>query len=299
MAQITAANVKALRERTGAGMMDCKKALAAADGDINAAIDNLRKKGLSAMANKSGRVAAEGMVAAEVTGNTGVILEVNSETDFVAKNKEFQEFVNNLLELIIKSDCNTIEALMDEKFDEQGQAVSLVLTKLIAKIGEKITVRRFEKVHIENGVVATYVHAGGKIASMVSVDTLIPAPVEAISKDIAMHVAASNPLFINREDVSSDALEREKNVLTERAAASGKPENIIERIVTGQLNKYYAENCLVEQPFVKDSDQTVSQLLASADTEARVSAIYRYQLGEGIEKKESDFAAEVSAQIHG
>ncbi len=299
MAQITAANVKALRERSGAGMMDCKKALTAVDGDIDAAIDHLRKKGLSAMANKAGRVAAEGMVAAEVSDDTGVILEVNSETDFVAKNNEFQRFVNNILELIVKSDCNSVEALMEEPFDEQGQTVSLVLTKLIAKIGEKITIRRFEKIHTEDSVVASYVHAGGKIASMVGVHTLVPDTVDTISKDIAMHVAASNPLCINREGVSSDALEREKNVLTERAAASGKPDNIIERIVTGQLNKFYAENCLVEQPFVKDSDQTVSQLLTSVDPKARVTAMYRYQLGEGIEKNESDFAAEVSAQIHG
>jgi elongation factor Ts len=298
MGQITAGDIKSLRERTGAGMMDCKKALVETNGDINAAIDYLRKKGLSAVAKKAGRIAAEGLVVASSTGHGGAILEVNSETDFVAKNKEFQDFVNHLLEIILTSDVSDVEALMKQPYDGK-RTVSETLTEMVARIGENISIRRFEKVGVTDGIVAAYVHAGGKIAVVVGIDTRKPEQMASVGRDIAMHVAASNPQYISREDVPAQDLEREKSVLRERALASGKPEKIIERIVTGQLNKYYIENCLLEQPFVKDPDQSVSQLLSATDPDATISVMCRYQLGEGIEKRKSDFAAEVSAQIHG
>ncbi len=298
MANITAGNIKSLRERTGAGMMDCKRALVETDGEMDVAIDYLRKKGLSARAKKAGRITAEGMVTASVSDSVGVILEVNTETDFVAKNSEFKGFVQRLTELISAVRPVGISALMDLPIDE-GRTVSEALSEMVSRIGENITIRRFESIQVDDGVIGAYIHAGGRIATLVGIDTGRQDQATAMARDIAMHAAAANPQYIYRGDVPASVVDHEKSLLRERAVASGKPEAVIERIISGQLNKFFSENCLVEQPFIKNPDQLISDLLKSVDSEAKVTAMYRYQLGEGIEKRNADFAAEVAAQIHG
>ena len=294
----TAADVKKLREISGAGMMDCKKALDETNGDIDAAVDFLRKKGLSAAAKKAGRVAAEGMVLAMTAGDSGVVIEVNSETDFVSKNENFQRFVKELAELIDRQNPVDIEALKTLEF-QPGQTVEQALSQLIATIGENMSIRRFVRQHVPGGAVAAYVHGAGKIGVLVGVSGGNSDALKQTARNIAMHVAASNPLYISRSDVPADAVEREKAVLSDRAANSGKPANIIEKIVEGQLNKFYAEVCLLEQGFVMDPDVTVGKALAAVQPDATVVSMTRFQLGEGIEKQESDFAAEVAAQLHG
>lgn len=294
----TAADVKKLRDLSGAGMMDCKKALDETDGNLDSAVDYLRKKGLSAAAKKSGRVAAEGTVLALSEGDTGVLLEVNSETDFVSKNEKFQEFVKQLAELISRENPVDVNALKTMAF-VPGQTVEQALSQLIATIGENMTIRRFVRQHVPDGVVAAYVHGGGKIGVLVGVSGGVSQPLKDMARNIAMHIAASNPLYIRRSDVSSDAIEREKAVLSERAIASGKPANIVEKIVEGQLNKFYSDICLLEQAFVMDPDVTVSKALSGVQPDSTVVAMSRFQLGEGIEKQDSDFAAEVAAQLHG
>lgn len=291
MSQITAADVKKLREMTGAGMMDCKKALAETQGDMDAAVDVLRKKGLSAASKKAGRVAAEGLVAARSEGDYGVLLEVNSETDFVSKNEKFKSFVNALVELILTHKPADLDALKSLQFDSE-QTVEQALSQLIATIGENLQIRRFECIEVKGGKVASYVHGAGKIGVLVGIEGDCP---DELARGIAMHVAAANPAYISREDVPASVIEREKAVLAERAAASGKPANIIEKIVAGQLNKFFSEICLLEQDFVMDTDRKVGKVLG----DARVVAMARYQLGEGIEKKQDDFAAEVAAQVKG
>jgi len=294
----TAADVKKLREISGAGMMDCKKALDETNGDIDAAVDFLRKKGLSAAAKKAGRVAAEGMVLAMTTGDSGVVIEVNSETDFVSKNEKFQNFVKELAEFIDRHNPADVEALNKLEF-QPGQTVEQALSQLIATIGENMSIRRFVRQHVPGGTVAAYVHGAGKIGVLIGVSGGSSDALKEMARNIAMHVAASNPLYISRSDVPADAVEREKAVLSDRAATSGKPANIIEKIVEGQLNKFYAEVCLLEQGFVMDPDVTVSKALAAVQPDANVVSMARFQLGEGIEKQESDFAAEVAAQLHG
>ncbi|MFQ5581447.1 MAG: translation elongation factor Ts [Mariprofundaceae bacterium] len=298
MAQITASDVKKLRELTGAGMMDCKKALNETGGDMDAAVDFLRKKGLSAASKKAGRVAAEGVVLATSTGNAGVIIEVNSETDFVSKNKKFTDFVKELSELILREDPKDVAALKQLQFDSE-HTVEQTLSQLIATIGENMDIRRFERVEVPDGIVAAYVHGIGKIGVLIGIKGDASDALQEIGRGIAMHVAASNPQYIGRVDVSAEALERERAVLSERAAASGKPENIIDKIVTGQLNKFYSDVCLMEQDFVMDTDLTVGKALANVQTDAEVVSMARFQLGEGVEKKESDFATEVAAQVNG
>jgi len=298
MANITAGIIKSLRERTGAGMMDCKRALVETDGEMDAAIDSLRKKGLSSQAKKAGRIAAEGMVTAFVSDGAGVILEVNTETDFVSRNNEFKGFVHRLTELISAARPAGISALMDLPIGE-GRTVSEALSEMISRIGENITIRRFESIQTDDGVIGAYVHAGGRIATLVGIDAGRQDRAMIMARDIAMHAAAANPQYIRREDVPASVVDHEKRLLRERAAASGKPEAVIERIISGQLNKFFSEHCLLEQPFVKNPDQLISDLLKSVDSEAKVTAMYRYQLGEGIEKRNADFAAEVAAQIHG
>jgi elongation factor Ts len=295
---ITAADVKKLRELSGAGMMDCKKALDETKGDMDAAVDYLRKKGLSAAAKKSGRVAAEGMVLAISSGDTGVVIEVNAETDFVSKNDKFQDFVKKLAEIIVHENPADVDALKTLEF-APGQSVDQALVQLIATIGENMSIRRFVRHQVAGGTVAAYVHGAGKIGVLVAVSGGDSDKLKEMARNIAMHVAASNPQYIGRGDVSTDAVEREKTVLTERAAASGKPANIVEKIVEGQLNKFYAEVCLMEQGFVMDPDVTVGKALAAVQPDAAVVSMTRFQLGEGIEKQESDFAAEVAAQVHG
>jgi len=286
---ITAADVKKLREISGAGMMDCKKALTETDGNIDAAVDFLRKKGLAAASKKAGRVAAEGIVVAMTRGNAGVVLEVNSETDFVSKNEQFVSFANKVAELVIEQNPADVEALKGLAFDAEHN-VDQALSQLISTIGENMSIRRF--VRTEAATVAAYVHAGGKIGVLVGFDAEVDAD---LARGVAMHVAAANPASISRDDVDADAVERERAVLSERAIASGKPAAIVEKIVSGQMNRFYSETCLLEQDFVMDTDQKVGQVLG----DATVTSMARFQLGEGIEKKEEDFAAEVAAQIQG
>ena len=292
MAQITAGLVKELRERTGAGMMDCKKALAATEGDMDKAIDFLREKGLAAAAKKAGRIAAEGLVVSYVSEDSkvGVIVEVNCETDFVAKTENFQELVAGIAAHVAKSNPDDMDALNASEI-EAGKTVAALITESIAKIGENISLRRFARYEVAEGMVAAYIHGGGKIGVLVS----MTAGTEELGHDVAMHIAAANPGYLNREQVPTAELEHEKAVLTEQARNEGKPEKIIEKMVQGRIQKYYKEVCLVDQEFVKDPDQTVGKLVAAAG--AAVTEFTRFQLGEGIEKKQEDFAAEVMAQI--
>ena len=292
MAQITAGLVKELRERTGAGMMDCKKALAATEGDMDKAIDFLREKGLAAAAKKAGRIAAEGLVVSYVSEDSkvGVIVEVNCETDFVAKTENFQELVAGIAAHVAKSNPADMDALNASEI-EAGKTVAALITESIAKIGENISLRRFARYEAAEGMVAAYIHGGGKIGVLVS----MTAGDAELGKDVAMHIAAANPGYLNREQVPTAELEHEKAVLTEQARNEGKPEKIIEKMVIGRIQKYYKEVCLVDQEFVKDPDQTVGKLVAAAG--AAVTEFTRFQLGEGIEKKQEDFAAEVMAQI--
>ena len=298
MAQITAADVKKLREMSGAGMMDCKKALAETDGNLDAAVDYLRKKGLSAASRKAGRIAAEGVVLAKTDGNAAVVVEVNAETDFVSKNEKFTTFVEALADLILAKRPADVDALMALSFDAE-HSVEQALAQLIATIGENMGIRRFDVVEVGSGVVSAYVHGAGKIGVLVAIEGEASNALNEFARGVAMHVAAVNPQFIGREDVSAEAVDRERAVLSERAAASGKPEAIIEKIVSGQLSKFYSEVCLLEQDYVLDTDLTVGKALANVQADAKVVTVTRFQLGEGIEKKEEDFAAEVAAQVNG
>ncbi|MDQ6950674.1 MAG: translation elongation factor Ts [Mariprofundales bacterium] len=298
MAKITAADVKKLRESTGAGMMDCKKALGEVDGDLDAAVDYLRKKGLGAALKKAGRVAAEGMVLAKSSGRIGVVIEVNSETDFVSKNEQFTGFVAQLADLILDQRPADVSALKALAFDG-GQSVEQALSQLIATIGENMSIRRFEVAEVADGSIGAYVHGGGKIGVLVAVNGAADGALNTMARSVAMHVAAADPLCVSRHAMAADAVARERTVLSERAAASGKPEKIIDKIVEGQMRKFYAESCLIEQAFVMDTDLTVAEAVNGAQAGAQVIAMARYQLGEGIEKKTEDFAAEVAAQLNG
>ena len=297
MAKITAADVKKLREATGAGMMDCKKALSEVDGNFDAAVDFLRKKGLSAASKKADRVAAEGVVATISNADASVVLEVNAETDFVSKNEQFIAFVNTLGELILNQRPADVDALKGLPFDAELN-VEQALSQLIATIGENMSIRRFAVLEAE-GATASDVHGAGKIGVLVAIQGEATDALREIARGVAMHVAAVNPQFVSRDEVTEDIAERERKVLTERALASGKPEAIVEKIVTGQMNKFYSENCLLDQAFVMDSDKTVAQAIADVQADAKLVATVRFALGEGIEKEESDFAAEVAAQVNG
>ena len=289
----TAKDVMALRERTGAGMMDCKKALTAVEGDMDKAIDFLREKGLAAAAKKAGRIAAEGVVgyALSEDGKVGCIVEINCETDFVAKTDGFKELVAKVANHIVATKPADVEALLASEID--GHTVEALVTASVAKIGEKISVRRFALYEAPEGLVAAYIHGGGKIGVLVE----MKGGNAELGKDIAMQVAAANPSYLERSQVPAAELEHEKEVLSEQARNEGKPEKIIEKMVLGRINKYYKEVCLVDQEFVKDPDQTIAKLLKANNAE--VLAFARFQLGEGIEKKQEDFAAEVMSQIKG
>ena len=291
---ITAGMVKELRERTGAGMMDCKKALTQTDGDMDKAIDFLREKGLAAAAKKASRVAAEGVVASYVSedGKIGVIVEINCETDFVAKTDNFQAMVSAISAHIAKTNPADMEALNASEI-EAGKTVNALVTESIAKIGENISLRRFARYEVEEGLVAAYIHAGGKIGVLVN----LKGGSAELGKDIAMHVAAANPSYLSREQVPTAELEHEKAVLSEQARKEGKPEKIIEKMVTGRIQKYYKEVCLLDQEFVKDPDQTIAKLAAANNAE--IVEFARFQLGEGIEKRQDDFVAEVMAAAKG
>ncbi len=289
---ITAAQVKELREMTGAGMMDCKKALTECDGDMDKAVDFLREKGLAQAAKKAGRIAAEGLVGSYVSedAKTGVIVEVNCETDFVAKTDEFKDLVNTLAAHIAATKPADVEALTASELN--GQTVAALITEKIAKIGENISLRRFV-CYETDGMVASYIHAGGKIVTLVD----MKGGDAELAKDIAMQVAAANPSYLDRTQVPAAELEHEKQVLTEQARNEGKPEKIIEKMVGGRIEKYYKEVCLVDQAYIKGDDENISSLLKKANAE--VVRFVRYEMGEGLEKRQDDFAAEVAAQIKG
>lgn len=295
MAEITASLVKELRERTGAGMMDCKKALTEMGGDIEKAIDLLREKGIAKAAKKSGRVAAEGLIFEGVSADnkTAIVLEFNSETDFVAKNPEFRAFGEKLVELALVNDVKTIEDLNNVEV-EAGKTVAAAISELIAKIGENMNLRRFEKVTTANGFVTTYNHLGGKLGVIVEMTGEATETNLAKAKDIAMHVAAMDPKYCQKSEVTTDDLEREKEISRKQLEAEGKPAQIIEKILIGKMNKFYEDNCLVDQIFVKaENKETVAQFAG----DIAVVSFKRYKVGEGIEKEEVDFAAEVAAQL--
>ncbi len=303
MAEITAALVKELREQTGAGMMDCKKALGENEGDLEAAVDWLRKEGLSAAAKKAGRIAAEGLIAVATGGTRGAVVEVNAETDFVARNEQFQEFAGGVANIALEG-AGDLESLTSATHPG-GDTVAETLTNLIATIGENMNIRRVETLEVGSGVVVSYMHnalaAGlGKIGVLVALESTGDAgKLEAFGKQLAMHVAATDPRALTREDVAAEDLEREKTVLAEQARASGKPDEIIEKMVEGRLRKYYEEVCLMEQTFVIDNETRVSKAVETAGQDAggeiKVTGFKRFALGEGLEKKEEDFAAEVAA----
>jgi len=307
MAEITASLVKELREKTGAGMMDCKKALVETAGDIEEAIDFLRKNGLAAAAKKSGRVASEGLVGAATKGNAGALVEVNAETDFVARNNDFQAFVSTVAGIMLDQ-VNSIEEAMNAPFPGTERTVGEQLTHNIATIGENMSLRRGEKLTVENGAVVSYIHNAltgglGKIGVLVAIESSgDTAALEQLGKQIAMHVAAARPEALSVDDISPEALERERNVLIEQARASGKPDNIIEKMVEGRLRKYYEEVALLEQTFVIDNETKVSKVVENTakeiGTPVKISGFVRYELGEGIEKSEADFAAEVAATLN-
>jgi elongation factor Ts len=301
VATITAKMVGDLRAKTGAGMMDCKKALSESNGDVEQAIDLLRKKGLSAAAKKSGRVAAEGMVAAVNQGNCGAVVEVNSETDFVAKNDAFQAFARGVVEVVLTQNPADVDALKGLDFPETGRSVAEELTHQIATIGENMNIRRFARLESGSGVSASYVHGAGKIGVLVQLDTDKPedSKVADLARMLAMHVAAANPQYLSRDDVPAEVVEREKDIMRAKALESGKPENIVEKIIEGQINKFFGEACLLEQVYVIDTDHKVGKVVEALAKEiggqVTLAAYSRFQLGEGIEKKEDDFAAEVAS----
>ena len=287
---ITTALIKELRERTGAGMLDCKKALEENGGDIEKAIDWLREKGIAKAAKKSGRVAAEGLVFAAVSADRkkGAILEFNSETDFVAKNDEFKTFGEKLVQLSLEQDLTSEDEL--KAFELEGKKVEDHLTELIAKIGENMNIRRLKLVSTD-GFIETYIHLGGKIGVLLNVSgEATPENVEK-AKGVAMHVAAMDPKYLNSEQVTADDLEREKEIARHQLQQEGKPENIIEKILDGKMRKFYEENCLVNQKYVRDDSVTIEKFIAPSS----IISFDRFKVGEGIEKEESDFAAEVAA----
>ncbi len=289
----SAKDVKDLREKTGAGMLDCKKALEASEGNMDKAIDWLREKGIAKASKKESRIAAEGLSEIFVEGNKAVILEVNSETDFVAKNDDFKNFLTKVGNEILNKEVTTMEDALNLKL-EDGQTISEYLIALIAKIGEKLSFRRFEFVRkSDSEVFGVYSHLGGRI----SVLTVLEGANESVAKDVSMHAAAMRPLYMNREEVPSEVLEHEKEIIKEQAVNEGKPQDIAEKMVAGRINKYYKEVCLLEQEFIKDSDKSVGQFVK--DNKGEVKKMVRYEVGEGIERRSDDFAEEVMKQING
>ena len=292
MAQITASLVKELRERTGAGMMDCKKALTQTDGDIDAAIDYLRENGIAKAAKKADRIAAEGLSYIEVKGNKAVILEINSETDFVAKNEKFVALVKNVAEAILAAEPATLEEAL--QVEAQGGTVEAVINEGIATIGEKLLLRRFEVVTKSDAdAFGAYSHMGGRIGVLTLVEGSTD---EEAAKDVAMHIAALAPKYLDESEVPADVLEHEKKVLTEQALNEGKPANIVEKMIVGRINKFLEEITVVKQKFVKDDSFTVEKFVASKG--GKLAKFVRYEVGEGIEKKEDNFAEEVMSQVN-
>lgn len=300
---ISAKMVKELRELTGAGMMDCKKALTETDGDMDKAVDFLREKGLAAAAKKSSRIAAEGIVAEAMAedAKSGVLVEINCETDFVAKNEDFKSFANDVAKQALVSDAADLDAFLAEAWlADAGKTVKDMVTAQVAVIGENINIRRFEKVCAEDGCVACYIHGGGKLGVMVYGKTdVVNDDIKACLRNVAMQVAAMDPKYVNRDEVPADYLEHEKEILMAQAKEENpnKPENIIEKMITGRLNKEMKEICLLDQAYVQDSDVTVAQYVANTGkangADLSVVKFVRFKTGEGLEKKQDDFAAEV------
>ena len=289
---ITAELVKQLREKTGAGMMDCKKVLTETDGDMEKAIELLRERGIAKAAKKSGRVAAEGLVETYISedGKVGAIVEVNAETDFVAKNAEFVEFVNDIAEIVATKNPADVEALLETAYKETGKTVKEVLTEKIATIGENMTIRRFERFE-SKGLVESYIHGAGKIAVLVD----FAKGDSELAKDICMQIAAARPEYLDRTAVPADRVEKEMEVLKAQAMNEGKPAEIAEKMVQGRIGKFYSEICLLDQEFVKDSSIKVGDLIKSKGAE--IVRFARFEKGEGIEKKEENFAEEVMKQL--
>ncbi len=287
---ISASLVKELREKTGAGMLDCKKALEANDGNIETAVDWLREKGISKAAKKSDRIAAEGVAAILVDGNNAVILEMNSETDFVAQNEKFKELVDSVLKTLIKSDVTTVEEALELPC-EDGTVNDLIVSKT-ATIGEKLSLRRFAKVTKgDNETFGSYIHMGGKIAVLIVTENTS----EEVARDVAMHAAAMRPKYVKTTDVPAEEVAKEEEVLKEQAVNEGKPAEIAEKMVKGRINKFYKEICLEEQPFVKDGDINVKTYVKNNGGE--IKSMYRFEVGEGMEKREENFAEEVAKQM--
>ena len=306
MANISATLVKELREKTGAGMMDCKKALNETNGDVEQAVDWLRKKGLSAAEKKSGRVAAEGLVAVAVDGNKGAIVEINAETDFVSRNEEFQNYVETVCMSALENNGDE-SSILAASFPHSARNNADELTNLIATIGENMNFRRAASLNVSQGIVAAYMHSAlrdglGRIGVLVALESKGDKDkLQALGKQLAMHIAAAQPQFLSINDVDEDSLARERDVLSEQARASGKPENIIEKMVEGRIRKYYEEVVLEEQIFVIDNESKITKIIADTakniGADITLSGFVRFALGEGIEKKESDFAKEVAEAI--
>jgi len=302
---ITAAQINELRKATGAGMLDCKKALEEVGGIMEQAVDYLRKKGLAAASKKAGRAATEGMITAAVAaeGTSGVLVEINSETDFVAKNDKFQDFVKQVADHVLQQQPADLDTLLAQPFcGDSSKTIQTLLTEAISVIGENMQIRRFASyTGPANSRIGSYIHAGGKIGVLVeaSCSTAGDERLAGCLKDVAMHIAAASPAYLQRSEVPADVLEREKEIYRDKARQTGKPDNIIEKIIEGQINKFYADICLLEQPFVKDPDKSVQKYVDETSKELgspiTLTRYTKFILGEGLEKKESDFAAEVAA----
>jgi len=304
---ISASMVKELRERTGAGMMDCKRALTETDGDLDKAVELLREKGLAAAAKKAGRIAAEGLVFTYISEDmkVGSVVEVNCETDFVADNEEFVTLTKNIAEQAVQTTSTTIDELVSEKYiGDKAVTVNDAVSALIAKLGENMSVRRFQKFSIDNGIVQSYVHGGGRIGVLVELSCDKQDDVlTQIAKDVAMQIAAASPLFLDNTCVDTETLEKEKEIYRVQALNEGKPEKIVEKMVMGRVNKYYKEVCLLEQVWVKNADYTITKYLQEESkklgAEIKITRFVRFERGEGIEKKEENFAEEVKRQVEG
>jgi elongation factor Ts len=309
MTTVTADQIKALRESTGAGMLDCRKALTENGGNMDAAVDWLRKKGLSAAAKKSGRVAAEGVIAISVEGTKGAIIELNAETDFVSRNEQFQKLAGGIAEFALRNSMQEVEELKKAKCPKTGKSIEEQITHAIATIGENMNLRRVAMLGVHKGAVASYVHSAvvpgmGKIGVLVAVESEGDTNrLETLGKQIAMHIAAQRPEALHSTDLPKEKLERERAVYREQAAASGKPPEVVEKMIEGRVRKYYEEVVLHDQVFVMDNKTKINQVIAAAEKEmgkpVKITGFIRFQLGEGIEKQQGDFAAEVAAVANG
>ena len=309
MANVTSQMVKELREMTQAGMMDCKKALVASEGDMDKAVEWLREKGLAAAAKKAGRIAAEGVVASYISedAKVGVIVEVNCETDFVAKTDNFMNFAKNVAKHIAKANPADVDALLSQKFvDDETKTITDLVSEATVSIGEKISIRRFARYETEMGAVESYIHMGGKIGVLLLVEndnaaTLTSDTFKTFYHDVALQIAAAKPSYVRKEEVPTETLDKEREILRAQALNEGKPEKIVDRMVEGRVEKYYKEVCLLEQPFVKDGDKSISKLAAEVAKEIganiKVVSFERFERGEGIEKRKDNFAEEIAAQM--